>query len=160
RRFGMNARDLADQLVHEPVVDSCDAKASAAFVECSMLQAEDYAQQVEQQWDVAVSAYCLDEVREPCPRSILFTFFHFNDVRRRWPHRLPDIRFLAVMLDPSLAKSLDARRSHSRPVRVILAETSADRARDAMADLISLLPPERFSIAAKVTRRPELLLAR
>lgn len=158
KRFGVDARGLADLFTRASDVHGNGASARATFVECSTLQAEDYARQIERRWNVRITVACLEAGGEPPPGPILATYFHFNDVRRRWPHRHADMRFVAVTLDPALEETLAKQAGRSRPSPVILAETSADRARDALADLMSLLPRERFSITAKVTKRPAELL--
>lgn len=159
-RFGLSASRLAELLVN-PVGGAAERSAArATFVECSDLQAADYAEQIMASWSVDVQARCLDEGGEPPAGPIVSTFFHFNDVRRRWPGRHADMRFVAVTVDPTLATALGRRRERKRPMRVLLVETSAERARDALADVTALLPADRFSVSARVTRRPAELLER
>jgi len=153
KRFGVDARGLAGLLLRECAAGSVSGNA-ATFVECSRLQAEDYAHQVERFWNLSVAGYCLDAAGEPPPGPILSTYFHFNDVRRRWPHRLADLQFVSVTLDPALVDTLTRRGDRAHPTRVILVETNAERARDALADLTALLPADRVSISVKISKTP------
>ncbi|TWT46249.1 HTH-type transcriptional repressor YvoA [Phycisphaerae bacterium RAS1] len=157
-RFGVDARGLAELLARERMGNESVASSRGSFVECSLMQAEDYARQIERRWNVEVSAHCLDAAGEPPAGPILSTYFHFNDVRRRWPRRRADMRFVAVALDPTLTEALARRSGRSKPARLVLAETNADRARDAVADLMSLFHSKDVSIGARVTRRPGELL--
>jgi len=159
-RFGLNASALADLLSSHQRSGSVAETTSATFVECTDLQATDYAEQVMSRWSVEIGTHSLDTSSEPPVGPILSTLFHFNDLRRRWPHRHADMQFVAVTLDPSLVTTLAQRGGGGRSVRVILAETSADRARDALADVMTLLPADRYSITARVTKRPAELLGR
>lgn len=159
-RFGLTSSGLADLLVQASATHGGERSASTAFVECSEMQALDYAEQIMERWSVTVRPHCLDASDEPLPGPILSTFFHFNDVRRRWPHRHADMRFVPVTLDPTLPIMLERRSEGIRPTAVILAETSADRAGDALADVQALLPADRFAVVARVTKHPEKLLER
>ena len=34
------------------------------------------------------------------------TYFHYNDIRLRWPHRLRHVRFVDIGPDPAIAREL------------------------------------------------------
>ena len=161
RRFGLNSVQLS-VLLRDPPDGSCAAQEEhrATFVECNALQASDYAAQVKSRWSVQVRPWSLESSGDPPPGLLVSTYFHFNEVRARWPRRHADMRFVPVHLDHSLLDSLTVRSDRTRPVRVVLAEQKDDRARQILGDLMGLLPTKRFSVAVQIVKQPGSPLAR
>jgi len=157
-RFGLSASRLSELLAASSAASTARSPNTATFVECNDSQAKDYADQVMDRWSATVRAWSLDEAGEPPPGPILATFFHFIDVRSRWPHRHADMRFLPVTVAPSLVEELSRRRKEPGPIRVMLAETNEARGRAAVADLLALLPADRFQVTAYLARRVAVLL--
>ncbi|MBV8516529.1 MAG: GntR family transcriptional regulator [Acidobacteria bacterium] len=118
-------------------------------VECSAGQAADYAEQLRGRWNVDARPFSLDAPGEPPPGPILATYFHYNEVRERWPHRVAGLHFVAVQPDPRLARDLAPRRGKRR---VVVAEADRSRAASVAADLPQLFPPERFDVVFRIVR--------
>ena len=105
KKHGLDARQLCDLIL---LLESPGeaVQPTVTVVECNMPQAEDYARQIESAWAISVTPWVLDATGEPPPGPIVSTFFHYNDVRARWPERLDDIHFVTVQPDPALADQL------------------------------------------------------
>lgn len=128
-------------------------------VECSELQARDYADQLKARVPRPVRPWRLDG-GEPPPGLIVGTYFHFNDIRERWPHRAADLVFVTVSLDPELAHRIDgAERSPDGPIRVRLCEVDASRMHSVLPELVQLLPEDRYRVEQLPVRRPADALA-
>jgi hypothetical protein len=95
--------------------------------------------------------WCLDEKGAPPGGVVVATYFHYNDVRRRWPDRLADVRFLPIAPEPGLVDRLGARRGSKQTL--VLCEREENMARNIAADLSSVLPA-RFHVVTKVVRNP------
>jgi DNA-binding transcriptional regulator YhcF (GntR family) len=161
QRFGLSPAQLSELLLGSPAsVGGSQEEPAAAFVECNALQASDYATQIESHWSVQICPWALERSGEPPSGAIISTFFHFNEVRARWPRRHADMRFVPVQLDHSLLDLLLGRADHKRPVRIILAEQTEERAREILGDLMGLLPPDRASVVVRTVKRPGSLLKR
>ncbi len=127
-------------------------------VECSETQSEDLARQIEARWQVDARPWSLDRVDEPPPGPLVATYFHYNDVRARWPARLASVRFIAIRPDSGIADRLGAWREGDRPITVTLCEREAAMAANIEADLTTVLSPDRVRIVRRVADEPSALL--
>ena len=152
-RFGLNAEDVQRRLAH---INSgaLTGDELVCVVECSEAQSEDLAQQLQSRWRVRAEPWSLERPGEPAKGAvILSTYFHYNDIRSRWPHRFADVRFTTIRPDPSLGERLRARSS-GRIVDVLLCEREESMARNIAADLAAVLPSTEFRVRTHVTDRP------
>lgn len=126
-------------------------RAVVSVVECNAPQASDYAAQVSATLDAPVGTWLLSDEGDPPPGWIVGTYFHFNEIRARWPHRGADLRFVSVVIDPDLTRRLgEFAGDDEGPLRVRLLETDPSRAHNALPDLRTLLPSERFAVEPEV----------
>ncbi|HEX2078156.1 MAG TPA: GntR family transcriptional regulator [Longimicrobium sp.] len=149
-RYGLSAEELQRRLGRA-------AQAGAAtvhVVECSETQAQDLARQVEAAWRVRALPWSLERPGEPPPGPVVATYFHYNDIRTRWPERFAAVRFASIRPDPGLADQLHpfARNGHATPV--LLCERDDSMARNIAADLAAVLSPDRFAVETFVSARP------
>lgn len=126
-----------------------------SVVECSATQSADLAEQLARRWRVKALGWVLDR-GEPPPGTVVGTYFHYNDVRLRWPERLPEVQFLPIVPEASLAGALSrGRRRGSGKTTVQLCERDAAMAGNIAADLVRILPADRFRMATRVVSRAE-----
>jgi GntR family transcriptional regulator len=128
------------------------------FVECSESQCESHCHEVEEAWDVSARPWTLSREGEPPPGAMVGTYFHYNDIRIRWPGRLSEIAFVAIRPDPALRARLAPRLGAKTPTTVLLCEMDREKARNIAADLVPILPPARYRIVPHVVKRPGELL--
>ena len=127
-------------------------------IECSTTQAIDLAQQVEERWQVIAKAWSLERAGEPPAGALVATYFHYNDIRSRWPKRLPHVQFASIRPDPSLAARVRAIVPTETRTTVILCEREAEKARNVAADLAAVLPSPTFEIRTLVSNNPTTAL--
>ena len=172
-RFGLGAAEVGRRLA---LLDeaAADAGEPVHVVECSETQAADLALQLSGRWNVAARGWSLERPGEPPAGPIIATYFHYNDIRTRWPERFPAAHFVAIHPDPALAARLErfragegvalGRRRESRRGRarttVLVCEREAAMARNITADLMALLPADRFDVLPRVEARAGATLAR
>jgi len=115
-------------------------------VECSKWQCESHAREIEAKYAVKACEWSLERGDQPPAGAIIATYFHYNDIRRRWPHRLHEVQFVTIAPDPELVKQLpqDTRRVH-------LCERDQVTAENLAADLSSLLATEGYEITPLVS---------
>jgi DNA-binding transcriptional regulator YhcF (GntR family) len=82
-----------------------------SVVECSETQCADLAGQIEELWRVSAAPWVVEQDDPPPDGLVVATYFHYNDVRLRWPGRLPDVRFLAAPARPPRRRPQVDRRS-------------------------------------------------
>jgi len=123
-------------------------------VECSKWQCEHHAREIEAAYAVKACEWSLERGDEPPAGPIIATDFHYNDIRRRWPHRLHDVQFVTIVPDTELVKQLpqDTRRVH-------LCERDQVTAENLAADLSSMLAAEGYEIAPLVSEDLNTLVA-
>jgi GntR family transcriptional regulator len=127
-------------------------------IECSTWQAIDLAQQVQERWQVTAKPWSLERAGEPPAGAILATYFHYNDIRARWPKRLAQVQFASIRPDPSLAGRVRGIVPMEVRTTVILCEREAEKARNIAADLASVLPSPTFEIRTLVSNNPTTAL--
>jgi GntR family transcriptional regulator len=130
---------------------------AVSVVECSRTQCADLAGQIEGAFAVKTIPWSLEKEGSPPDGLVVATYFHYNDVRRRWPDRLADMRFLPIAPEPGLAERIGgAQRSSKRTV--ILCEREENMARNIATDLSRVLPAARFRVVTKVVTDPSKFL--
>jgi DNA-binding transcriptional regulator YhcF (GntR family) len=130
-----------------------------SVVECSATQSTDLAEQLSRRWQVKARGWVLDR-GEPPTGPVVGTYFHYNDIRLRWPRRLPQVHFLPIVPEASLASTLAGPRRRPGKMTVQLCERDAAMAGNIAADLERILPPDRFRLTTRVVQRAEEALER
>ena len=182
-RFGLDPAELGRRLAL--MDETARAGEPVHVVECSETQAADLALQLSGRWNVAARGWSLERPGEPPPGPIVATYFHYNDIRTRWPERFPAAHFVAIHPDPALAARLEAFRGEQGPRRarrqgsgagrdakgrgaraaatarttVLVCEREAAMARNIAADLKALLSADRFDVTPRVETRAGATLA-
>lgn len=160
-RHGLGADELASLLANwsERAADADGAR--VWMLECSENQCLGHVRELEERWDVEASPWCLEQPGAAPEGQLVATYFHFNEIRRRWPHRLHEVRFATIRPDPALLGELRARAVGPGPTRVPLVELEPTIARNIAADVSALLPEAEFRVVpAVVTRAGEILTPR
>jgi DNA-binding transcriptional regulator YhcF (GntR family) len=155
-RYGLDVEELVRLLGRAKTPRSARA---VSVVECSRTQCADLAGQIEESFAVKAIPWSLEKDGAPPAGLVVATYFHYNDVRRRWPDRLADVRFLPIAPEPGLAQRIGSTRRRSKQT-VILCEREENMARNIAADLSRVLPPARFQVATKVVADPSKFLDR
>lgn len=152
-RFGVSPHELSE-LVSAAGRESTRAASDTLYVvECSDTQASDLARQIEKRWQVSALPWSLERDGEPPSAPTVATYFHYNDIRRRWPTRFSSVRFASIRPDPQLATRL------ARAGTIQLIERDADMARNIAADLLTAIGADRFVIETRVLGDPGAALA-
>lgn len=133
--FGLDVHELQRQLA---LVDSADPSQLVYVVECSESQAADLASRLSATWKVSALGWSLERPGEPPNGIVLATYFHYNDIRRRWPDRFADIQFVAIRPDPALATRVAALKSGKS--EVLVGERDKQMAANIASDLKAILP--------------------
>jgi hypothetical protein len=158
-RWGVPAEELAERLVSlaaasgggDPVVH---------VMECSATQALDLAGQLAARYRVRALPWSLDQEGEPPAGPLVATYFHYNEIRSRWPHRFWEVRFAATHPDPALRTRVAVRSVPARsggPVEVLVCERDAAMARNIVADLIRILPAAEYVLEPALEEPARLL---
>lgn len=134
------------------------APAVVYVIECSTWQALDLARQVQERWQVTAKPWSLERAGEPPAGPLVATYFHYNDIRARWPKRLGQVQFASIHPDPSLSAQVRALVPTETRTTVILCEREADKARNIAADLAAVLPSPTFDIRTLVSSNPTTAL--
>jgi len=149
-RHGLGPRELSHLLANWSPAGTRAAE-TVHVLECSEAQCAAHSTEIERHWSVDAVPWCLDRSGEPPAGPVVATYFHYNEIRRRWPHRLPEIRFVAIHPDPALAEQVPPAARGRR--RVLLCEFAAAQAEGACADLFTILPERHYRIEPLVVRR-------
>ena len=150
--------DELSRLLHERGDGGRKDRPTVYLVECSQPQCEDLARQLENQFIVQAHPWRLDRPEPPAEGIVVSTFFHYNDLRRQWPKRLPEVHFVAIQPDPTIGSRLDGSAGSNRPINVLLCEREETMADNIEADLSRALPRDRFRITSRITDQPGSVL--
>lgn len=126
-------------------------------VECSTKQCEQHVGELRARFDVDAREWSLERAAEPPAGTVVSTYFHYNDIRRLWPHRLREVRFVTIAPDPALAARIDRIGSIRR---VLVCEFDAATAENVAADVSIILPADRLAIEPCVIAEAGEALAR
>ena len=143
RRFGLAPAELAAALGARPSARR-SKRPTVHVVECSEWQCRAHAGEVEARFHVDARPWTLDRKAEPPDGPVISTYFHYNDIRRMWPRRLGQVRFITIYPDPALRGPLAEAR------RVIVCERDASTAEAVAADLAALFGSRTVEIEPRV----------
>jgi DNA-binding transcriptional regulator YhcF (GntR family) len=148
RRWSLDADGLIDAIRrHSPF----DTRPVAFVVECSAHQCELHAAELRARFDVDAHPWPLTLPDAPPPGEVVATYFHYNDIRRRWPHLLERVRFVTITPDPiSLRVSGEA---------VAVCERDRETAEAVAADVSRVLASREREVIPCIVERPEDALA-
>ncbi|HET8624212.1 MAG TPA: GntR family transcriptional regulator [Gemmatimonadales bacterium] len=153
-RLGITIDLLRDRLGRAGARPLAQAREDLWVVECSSTQSADLARQIEEVWDVRARPWTLEQPGEPAAGLVVGTYFHYNDIRTRWPARFPTVRFVAIRPDPGLPDRLRPFTRHGRRTVVRVCEREAGMAANIAADLAGILPASRFDVLPVVETSP------
>ncbi len=122
------------------------------FLECSVLQCAGHCREIEAHFAVAATPWLVGAAKEPPRATLVATYFHYNDLRQRWPHRLDGIRFVTIRPDPALPGRI-APGSGGKRRTLWVCELEETKARSIAADLSLLFPAAAFDIRPRVLTR-------
>jgi len=107
RRHGLSLAQLL-ALLESRRGPSARAEATVRVAECSVTQSADLARQIERRWRVRAVPWPIDRPEPDAAEAVVATYFHYNDLRVRWPGRFADIHFLPIRPDSGLPARLVA----------------------------------------------------
>lgn len=155
-RFGMSPQELGSAL--SGMRAGAPERTVVHVVECSERQCEDLAGQLGAAWEVDARPWCLENGGAPPEGPVVATYFHFNQIRVRWPHRLAKVRFSTIIVDPALADRVRARAAgETGPdgrIVVVLHELDQPTLDAVASDLSVVLPEEEFDVRTRLIERP------
>ena len=146
-RHGLGAAELARavaRLAEPPVAET------VYVVECSAHQCEQHVGELRDRFSVDAREWSLERAAEPPAGTVVSTYFHYNDVRRLWPHRLRQVRFVTIAPEPAIAGRIE-RLGGVR--RVLVCERDAATAENVAADVSTILAGDRLAIEPCVIAR-------
>jgi hypothetical protein len=132
-RYGHSPAELADRF-HDR-----RAASRAVLVECNTHQAAHLAGQLEDALDIEVVPWSLRSRHEPPLLPLIGTYFHYPEMCRRWPHRVPDMRFVTLRTDPILADRVRPLIERYGIVGAVLVERDIATAHEAAAEMSAIL---------------------
>lgn len=116
----------------------------ATLVECNRHQSGDLAGQVAAALGGRIEGWSLEASDEPPPGTLIGTRFHAAEMRRRWPHRHEDMRFVSLRVDPGLGSRVRGWIRDLGATRLTLCDVDAATARQMAVDVgavVGRMPP-------------------
>src|SRR5262249_14727018 len=156
-RHDLSPLELAGLLTVRPVAAGPHR---VAVVECSEAQCADLAAQLERRWEVNADRWCLARSDDLPDSEIVATYFHYNDIRRRWPRRLASVHFVAIQPDASLPGRVAAWRRRGPPEEILVCERDPTMLAMICADLSNLFPARRYKLTPLLIKDGRPVLAR
>lgn len=148
-RFDLDASGLGRLLLERT---SADSPPFVFFLECSHAQAAGHCGELERAWRVTAEPLVLSEIDDLPIGPVVATYFHYNEVRQRWPERLDEVQFVAIAPDSALAARILSERTTGRP-RLLVCEYEETKAKNIAADLRNVLRNEEYLIEPRVINR-------
>lgn len=158
KKHGLTPKQVT-AFIESLVIGAQPARSAVAVLECNLPQAADYARQIEASWHASAEPHVLGEIDHLPEGPVLATYFHFQEIRRRWPLRLKDIHFAAVQPDPTILYQLRAVAKNTKTQIVTLGETDASRAANILPDLERLFDAAPVRLKTAIAKTPAKLIS-
>jgi GntR family transcriptional regulator len=150
-RFGLDRVQLGQLLLRG---SDDEGPPLVYLLECSRAQAAGHCRELMEAWRVDAQPLVLAEVDELPVGTLLGTYFHYNDIRQRWPGRLDEVRFVAIAPDPGLPERLSGEGWNGGRRRLLVCEFDEAKAMNIVADLTTVFPAESYTIEPRVLESP------
>ncbi len=159
RTHGLSPGDLAAAIVRR-FGPRTAALPQVHVVECSAWQCECHARELRAAWRVDAHPWPLEREGEPPEGDIVATYFHYNDIRRRWPQRLREVRFVTIAPQARLGERLtDLAREHGA-LRLFVCDSDEPTAQNVASDLSLLVPEGSRPVGILLTADPAQAIER
>lgn len=152
-KFGLAPSELAQLLVGGTPKAACGSD-PVYVLECSETQCSDLAAELSRAFNVVAVPWCLSNAEEPPPGVLLATYFHYNEIRIRWPHRLGTLHFIIIRPYSGVMNDLRQRQPGTGVIHTTLCERDHAMATNIMADLDAMFGPDQLDVVAEVTPSP------
>jgi DNA-binding transcriptional regulator YhcF (GntR family) len=146
-QFGLTRIQVGQLLLKHAAAGS---RPTVHVLECSREQAEGHARELMGAWRVAARPLVLAEVADLPGGLLIGTYFHYNDIRQRWPHRLDEVRFVAIGPDEAIVNRLPVRGRAAGRQRLLVCELEESKAMNIAADLRNVFSAEQYRIEPRV----------
>jgi GntR family transcriptional regulator len=150
-RFGLTQVQLGQLLLKRA---AAGMPPTVHVLECSREQAEGHAEELMRVWRVAAKALVLTEATELPAGILIGTYFHYNDIRQRWPQRLDEVRFVAIAPDDAIARRLPIGGRKEARRRLLVCELDGSKAVNIAADLKNVFGDVQYRIEPRVLPSP------
>lgn len=158
RQFGLSPLELRKRLVEYGAPGRQEVPA-VNVIECTDVQATELARQLEGAWQVKALGWSLQRAGEPPAGPMIATYFHYQEIRKRWAQRRDEIRFARLSLDPFLGSRFpDAGPGQGR-IDLLLCEREWGIATNMATDVLTVLGSSRYNLELFVSDSPEAALA-
>ncbi|MGI8508263.1 MAG: GntR family transcriptional regulator [Gemmatimonadaceae bacterium] len=144
-RHGLTSAALCDRIARAALADTRGAEGPVHVIECSESQAEDLAVQIAAAWAVPARPWSLERPGAPPDGTLIATYFHYNEIRQRWPNRFARTRFVVTGIDPDILDHLNSG-SDGKPRTLFVCERDHTMAANIVADLHAVFATECFEM--------------
>lgn len=146
-RFNADPGELLP-IYTQAVRDLAERRAPSVYVvECSEPQSVYMAQQVMERWHVEALPWPISRDVPASEFPILSTYFHFNDIRRRWPRAAGRMHFLPVVIVEDFLKKIDAAvQKYPKMRRIIVCEREETMLQNIAIDVASLVTSAKYHV--------------
>ncbi|MGI8546955.1 MAG: hypothetical protein ACR2M1_06415, partial [Gemmatimonadaceae bacterium] len=94
---------------------------------------------------VPARPWSLERPGAPPDGTLIATYFHYNEIRQRWPNRFALTRFVVTGIDPDILDHLDSRPGGERR-KLFVCERDHTMAANIVADLHAVFTTERLEM--------------
>lgn len=123
-----------------------------SVVECNEPMAADLAAQIARRWAVEAQPWVIGSSAGAPVGDVVATMFHFAELRRLWPDRIAQVRFVTVRPSAELRGVVEELcGGQEEPLLTVVGDASLEEARNQAADLRVLFPESRFSYELAVS---------
>ncbi|MEE9464847.1 MAG: GntR family transcriptional regulator [Candidatus Neomarinimicrobiota bacterium] len=158
QKYRLSSFELAHRLANwsatQPVTGT-----PVYVIECNESQCLDHARQIEEAWQVDARPWCLHDHESAPPSPAIATYYHYDEIRQRWPESLPDIHFVTILPDPSIVNQVKFQAPARNGSTVTICETAYRMATNLVIDLTPLLSREGYTIETRIVKTANELLS-
>ncbi len=140
---GLTPVQFSEALLQRSAIQS----GTVVVVECNTTQVRDMSEQLKDSWEIHSTPFILGSSDILPEGQIVCSLFHYEDVRKLWPERLTDARFVPVSPDPLLAGEAQALLSTVAGETTtigIMGDQSVEEAMNLSVDLQGIFPESRY----------------
>lgn len=123
------------------------------FIECNESQINDHKKEIESIWDVAVIPMILPNLEDLPEGELLSTYFHFNEIRMRWPRQFHRVSFLTIRPDTAIRAQILKRYGSNKGLDIIICDQDEKKAPAIQADLEQIFLGEKFFLKTVIVKR-------
>ncbi len=128
------------------------------FIECNHSQIQDHIEQIQSMWDINIESILLSHKSNLPKGKLISTYFHYSDIRSKWPEQLHNIAFVSISPDQTIKDKIDKLYGTKKIINIRICDLNEEQSLAIHADLLLIFPKDKYKISTCIVEKANELI--